>query len=95
MAAAESGIAGKRELSLGRKYANTVIRRWVSRPQEKRCLAQVSPISECRHLRFGQAIGGHNNGQRIAAQRLGGEHVYLTKFKFSHALSAHLRILMT
>lgn len=85
MAAAESGIARKGELSLGRKYANAVIRIWIGRPQEEGSFAQVGPTSNRCHLRTGQAVGVHNDGQRIAAQRPRGKHVHLTKFKFSHS----------
>jgi hypothetical protein len=49
---------------------------------EERRLAQIGPIGECCHLRIGQRIGANNDGQRIASQRLRGEHVDLTKYEF-------------
>ncbi len=46
MAAAERGMAREGELPLGREYANAVVRKWTSRPQEERRLAQVGAIGE-------------------------------------------------
>src|ERR1700685_3497958 len=86
VATAESRMTRKGQLPLRREYANAVVGQWMCRLQKERRLAQIGPIGESRHLRLAQSVGAKNHGQRVAAQRLRGEHVDLTKSKLVHRL---------
>jgi hypothetical protein len=72
-------MASEGKLPLRRKYANAVVRKWISWSQEECRFAQIGPIGERCHLRVGQGVGADNDGQRIASQWLSGKHVDLVK----------------
>jgi hypothetical protein len=86
VAGAERRIACEGKLLLRRQDANAVVGRAVGRTQQKCRFAQVPPIGKCRHLGIGEPIGANDNGQRMAAQRLRGEHIDLMKIETGHVV---------
>ena len=83
-------MAGEGELALRREDANAIIGAGRPRGQQKGRLTQVGPIRECGHLAIRQRIRADNDGERIAAQRPGCEHVDLLKCEIGHVTAPGL-----
>jgi len=80
-ACAERRMPCERQLARRGEDAYAVVRIRVSRRQEKRRFREIGPAREGSHALIDQALRTVHDGERIAAQRVRGEHIDLAEAK--------------
>jgi hypothetical protein len=77
-------VAGERQLTGRGEDPQPVVGGRVARLEEERRLGQVRPAGDRRHRRIVELVGAGHDGDRIAHERLGGEHVDLGELQTAH-----------
>src|SRR5258708_16835236 len=70
-------MPGEGQLAAGCEDTHVVVRVGIRWRQKKSRFREIGPARERGHLRFDQSLGGVYNGERIPAQRICRESIYL------------------